>query len=107
VWSTTTWPGAIAAGSHEQWHEQWHEQGRMNTLARSRSRAAGWPSVSSLPVWAQVLGVYAAARFVTFLITVGVARFQVENVWTGARPAYLDFVRIWDGEWYHRIVGSG
>jgi hypothetical protein len=54
-----------------------------------------------------VLGVYAVARFVTFLITVGVARFQVENVWTGARPAYLDFVRIWDGEWYHRIVASG
>ncbi len=79
----------------------------MSRLAPSRSRAGAWPSVSGLPAWAQVLGVYAVARFVTFLITVGVARFQVENVWTGARPAYLDFVRIWDGEWYHRIVVSG
>ena len=68
-------------------------------------RVAGAPA--RWPDWAQVLAVYLASRVVTFVVTERTARFQPANVWTGADPGYLDFIRIWDGEWYHRIFDHG
>jgi hypothetical protein len=64
-------------------------------------RAAAWPP------WVQVLAIYAATRFVAWVITERTARFQPANGWSGQNPAYLDFVRIWDGVWYSSIVESG
>lgn len=70
--------------------------------------STGWRTrIPALPAWAQVLAVYGLARLVTWIITERTARFQPENVWSAANPAYLDFVRIWDGEWYRRIVDGG
>lgn len=70
-------------------------------LERGRDR------VLALPGWAQALGVYLAARVVTALVTDRVARFQAANGWTAAQPDYLDFVGIWDGDWYRKIAESG
>ncbi|MFP5346502.1 MAG: hypothetical protein ACLGIA_05700 [Actinomycetes bacterium] len=63
--------------------------------------------IARLPPWLQVVGVYALSRVFTWAVTDRVARFQAPNPWTGADPAYLDFVRIWDGEWYRRIAEGG
>lgn len=70
-------------------------------LERSRDR------LLALPGWAQALGIYLAARLVTALITDRVSRFQAANGWTDAQPDYLDFVAIWDGDWYRKIAESG
>jgi hypothetical protein len=64
----------------------------------------GW---QRLPGWAQALGVYAAARLLSFVVLERTAHFQVANVWTGADPSYLQFAGIWDGDWYRRIAEAG
>lgn len=57
--------------------------------------------------WAPVVGIYAAARFVTFLFFLAIANIQEENYWTKAQPGYFDFLNIWDVEWYERIFTGG
>jgi hypothetical protein len=73
----------------------------VDALGRGRAR------LLDLPGWGQALGVYLAARLVTALVTDRTARFQVANGWTSAQPGYLDFVGIWDGDWYRRIAEDG
>ncbi|GAB2687723.1 hypothetical protein [Thalassiella azotivora] len=86
----------------------------------ARSSAGWWPGRPSggplgdaarrwaaSPWWVRVLVVWGAARAVTWVVTERVARFQQANLWSGADPAYLDFVRIWDGDWYRRIADTG
>ena len=60
-----------------------------------------------LPPWAQALAVFAATRLVGFVILEVTARFQPANPWTHASPSYLDFITMWDGDWYRRIAESG
>ena len=66
-----------------------------------------WPDWRSWPGWVQALAVYAVARLVGFLVLERVARFQVANPWTDARPGYFPFAGIWDGDWYRRIAEHG
>lgn len=57
--------------------------------------------------WLPVIGIYAAARFVTFLFFLAMAAIQEDNYWTKAQPGYFDFLNIWDVEWYERIFSDG
>lgn len=60
-----------------------------------------------LPWWAGVVIVYAAARLVSFIVFVAVARTQATNFWTAADPGYFRFVTIWDADWYRMIAAHG
>jgi hypothetical protein len=57
--------------------------------------------------WVRVLAVYAATRFLTFLLFLVTAATQSDNYWTKANPAYFDFLNIWDVEWYGKIFAHG
>ena len=57
--------------------------------------------------WVRVLAVYAATRFLTFLLFLVTAANQGDNYWTKANPAYFDFLNIWDVEWYGKIYARG
>ena len=57
--------------------------------------------------WVRVLAVYAATRFLTFLLFLVTAANQGDNYWTKANPAYFDFLNIWDVEWYGKIYAHG
>jgi hypothetical protein len=56
---------------------------------------------------ARVFIVFVASRIVTTSILLWFASRQELNAWTGARPSYLDFAKIWDGHWYFIIALSG
>jgi hypothetical protein len=57
--------------------------------------------------WLPVVGIYAAARSISFLFFLAMASIQEENYWTKAQPGYFDFLNIWDVEWYERIYSGG
>ncbi|MFD5866599.1 hypothetical protein ACFWGP_16700 [Agromyces sp. NPDC127015] len=59
-----------------------------------------------LPWWVKVTLVYLAARVLTTIMVIEVARQQGPNSWTGAKPGYLDFASLWDARWYE-IIGIG
>ncbi|NYE95067.1 hypothetical protein FHU41_001288 [Psychromicrobium silvestre] len=55
------------------------------------------------PWWLRITVLYLATRLLTFLIFSATALHQGANPWFQASPSYLDFINIWDSEWYHRI----
>lgn len=57
--------------------------------------------------WAPVVGIYTAARLISFVFFLAMAAIQEENYWTKAQPSYFDFLNIWDVEWYQRIFSGG
>lgn len=59
------------------------------------------------PWWARVLVVFVASRVVSTALLLAFARAQGANAWTGPSPSYLDFARIWDGNWYFIIAVAG
>lgn len=65
-------------------------------------RPAAWPW------WVQVLAVHLAARVVSGVVLVVVARSQEVNPWTGAAPSYLEYTGLmWDAGWYRSIAEDG
>jgi hypothetical protein len=60
-----------------------------------------------VPWWAWVLVMYSASRVVTTGILMAFASRQEANPWTGASPGYLDFARMWDGQWYWIVATVG
>lgn len=60
------------------------------------------------PWWVQTLAVYAVSRVFLVVVFVRVALVQRANLWTPARPPYLDYVAtLFDGTWYRTIAESG
>lgn len=60
------------------------------------------------PWWVQTLAVYAAARLLSGVLLVLVAREQAANGWTGAAPGYVDYTGLmWDATWYRTIAEHG
>jgi len=59
------------------------------------------------PWWLKVTLLYAAARFVSFLILAGAAWHAGASPWGGDRPDYLTFINRWDAGWYERIFNGG
>jgi hypothetical protein len=74
-----------------------------------RSAPAVWWTVRYrlTPWWARVLVVFAVSRAATTGILLWFASMQQQNAFTSARPAYLDFAGIWDGDWYFTVALSG
>ena len=60
-----------------------------------------------LPWYVQVLALWAGARAFSAAVFLAVAARQGENPWWGPSPGYLEFVDIWDSEWYRRIHDGG
>jgi hypothetical protein len=54
-----------------------------------------------------VLVVFAASRVITTAILLWFAERQGDNAWTSPKPDYVDFARIWDGNWYNIVAASG
>lgn len=65
------------------------------------------PVMARWPWYIQVGLIYLAARLVSGCIFVAVARHQGPSPWGGGEPDYLNFINIWDAEWYHRIYSGG
>jgi hypothetical protein len=60
------------------------------------------------PWWVQVLLVYGAARLVSAVVFLAVARTQEANLWTPAAPSYPEYTgRMWDADWYRGIAEDG
>lgn len=59
------------------------------------------------PWWLRIGVIYLFSRLVSLLIFVAAARQQGPNPWVGTAPGYLDFIGIWDSEWYRRIFADG
>lgn len=65
-------------------------------------RPARWPW------WVQVLAVWGAARALSALAFVVVARTQEANLWTPAAPSYTEYTGLmWDASWYRTIAEEG
>lgn len=59
--------------------------------------------LSRLPWWLRITVLYLVTRLLSFMVFSAAALHQGTNPWFGPRPGYLQFVGIWDGEWYQRI----
>lgn len=59
--------------------------------------------VTRSPWWLRITVLYLLTRLVTFVIFSAAALHQGPNPWIQASPGYLQFIGIWDSEWYHRI----
>ncbi|MGV8875974.1 MAG: hypothetical protein ACOH1K_00530 [Rhodoglobus sp.] len=57
--------------------------------------------------WLTVIAIFAASRIVTTAILLAYAAIQPANSWTGPRPDYFAFAKIWDGHWYYIIALTG
>ncbi|HWR84931.1 MAG TPA: hypothetical protein VN200_02930 [Rhodoglobus sp.] len=57
--------------------------------------------------WVRILAIFVASRVVTTTIMLVFAAQQQANAWTGARPGYFDFARLWDAHWYYIIAVAG
>ena len=77
--------------------------------APARPDAKTWVTVRYrlTPWWVKVLVVFVVSRVVTSGILLWFASRQEANAWTGARPGYLDFAKMWDGHWYYIIALAG
>jgi hypothetical protein len=66
------------------------------------------PDPRTWPWWVQTLAVYAAARLLSAVVLLVVARAQAANGWTGASPGYVDYTGLmWDASWYRSIAEHG
>ena len=54
-----------------------------------------------------VIGIFVASRIVTTSILLAYASIQATNAWTGPKPDYFSFAKIWDGHWYYIIALTG
>ncbi|GAA1227748.1 hypothetical protein [Rhodoglobus aureus] len=57
--------------------------------------------------WIAVIAIFAASRVVTTSILLAFASVQGSNAWTGPKPDYFSFAKIWDGHWYYIIALAG
>lgn len=71
------------------------------TAARTGEALRRWPW------WAQVSGIYVAARLVSALIFMAAALHQGPNPWFPAKPDYWNFINIWDARWYGEVIANG
>lgn len=79
----------------------------MTAIASTPARTRAWRP-GAWPWWAQVLAVYLAARAVSAVTFLVVARTQAANLWTPAAPSYAEYTGLmWDASWYREIAESG
>lgn len=57
--------------------------------------------------WVAVMAIFVASRVVTTSLLLAYASIQPANSWTGPRPDYFSFAKIWDGHWYYIIALTG
>lgn len=72
---------------------------RLSTTLKVRYRLTRW--------WVKVIAIFVASRVITTSILLVFANLQGPNAWTGAKPGYFDFARIWDGNWYYIVSAVG
>ena len=78
------------------------------TATAARSVWPVWSDPRRWTWWGRALGVYLATRAFSAVVFVVVARRQVENYWTPAKPSYLRFTGLmWDASWYRTIAEQG
>jgi len=68
------------------------------------------PGITRLPFVPLVIGLYAVARAISFVILTIVAGHQVPTGMSGGDDVpvnYLGFLAMWDGQWYQRIAEGG
>ncbi|WP_234399274.1 hypothetical protein [Psychromicrobium lacuslunae] len=63
-------------------------------------------SLLATPWWLRIGLLYLVTRLISFFIFSAAALHQGPNPWFPAAPGYLDFINIWDSEWYHRIFDN-
>lgn len=73
----------------------------------SRVRRATTAVLAPERWWVAVIAIFAASRVVTTLILLAYASIQGANAWTGPKPDYFSFAKIWDGHWYYIIALTG
>jgi hypothetical protein len=78
----------------------------LNAALWSRIAAAG-AGMARWPWWAQVAGLYIAARLVSACIFMAAALHQGVNPWFPAKPDYWSFINIWDARWYAQALQAG
>ncbi|WP_421084794.1 hypothetical protein [Rothia nasimurium] len=70
-----------------------------------------WQALSSLfrnlPLWGKVAVIYAASRLWGWVIFSTVGRHQTFGPWKDSAMGYLEFVTIWDSDWYRKIATTG
>ena len=101
----TTSPTAGCAAVAEDRESLLHSE-QLHRRLRHWSVQAG-AAVARWPWYAQVLGLWVAARLFSFAVLAAAARFQPAGPWFGESPSYWQFINIWDAEWYSRIYESG
>ncbi|MGV8913194.1 MAG: hypothetical protein ACOH14_11340 [Rhodoglobus sp.] len=57
--------------------------------------------------WLAVIAIFVASRVVTTTLLLAYASVQGNNAWTGPKPDYFSFAKIWDGHWYYIIALAG
>lgn len=62
---------------------------------------------TALPLWAKVALIYAASRIWGWAIFATVGRHQTFGPWKDSAMSYLEFVTIWDTDWYEKIATTG
>lgn len=59
------------------------------------------------PWYLQVALLYLGIRAFSYCVFLAVARQQGPSPWGNGEPGYLQFINIWDAEWYERIFNFG
>lgn len=74
----------------------------VNQLLWDSLRSAMRPVFRS-PWWVRITLLYVVTRLFSFIVFSAAAIQQGPNPWFEPRPDYLNFIGIWDSEWYQRI----
>ncbi|WP_394939156.1 hypothetical protein [Psychromicrobium sp. YIM B11713] len=79
------------------------EPGSALNSALWRGVRRGMAPIIRSPWWFRIGLLYVLTRFISYLIFAAAALHQGANPWFEASPGYLNFIDIWDSQWYHRI----
>lgn len=74
----------------------------VNSLLWESLRSALRPILRT-PWWVRITLLYLVTRLFSFIVFSAAAMQQGPNPWFEAKPGYVQFIGIWDGQWYQRI----
>ncbi|WP_051687674.1 hypothetical protein [Curtobacterium sp. S6] len=63
--------------------------------------------LTDLPIWTWLLGVYVASRIWGWIVFTIVGRQQQASPWSDGPMSYLQYIGIWDSDWYRHIAEIG
>ncbi|WP_048680434.1 hypothetical protein [Kocuria sp. HSID16901] len=74
-------------------------------VAHAQSGVRRW--ATNLPIWSWILGIYGVSRLWGWIVFSLVGKQQQASPWSDGPMGYLQYIGIWDSDWYRHIAESG